>query len=65
MILHHWDIGQNMPSKYATTSYVLCDETIHYDIIATRVCHLILPCLDISSPPPWSSGWGVGDLDHV
>ena len=29
MIRHHWEMGQNMPSKYATMRY---DGNMHYDV---------------------------------
>ena len=31
-IIHHCEIGQNMPSKYATTSNIRYDENMHYDV---------------------------------
>ena len=31
-ILHHWEIGRNMPSKYATASNMRYDENMRYDV---------------------------------
>ena len=45
-ILHNWGVGQNMPSKYATTSNVCYDENImmsnvHHGERGSIICSII------------------------
>ena len=66
-ILHHWEIGQNMPSKYATTSNVCYNENMHphtgwqhWRWGKTNTVRCAVLCRDI----PAASNPRYGDLDR-